>query len=203
LGVIPANLFINSRSSPFLVIRLKQLVVPVIIVGAVVLVLVLAGAAAASGFHGSFGGNLTGVPPEGWGANSTAGHGMRGTQAPCPGANLTDDVRAQFEQARADGDFEALKSLREEYCPLPKMPEWYGNRTCARDGRPDFLSAIGAIRERLTAGDIPGALAALDGLEEGVRAMQEDGPGRGPCGPHGGPAGSGTEGAGANATAAS
>jgi len=89
----------------------------------------------------------------------------------CPGANLTDDVRGQIVQARADNDMAALKTLMDEYCPATEgmPPRGFGPK--ARFARPDVLCPNGNItddvREQF-------AQAVADKDFETVKSLREE-----------------------------
>jgi Spy/CpxP family protein refolding chaperone len=102
-------------------------------------------------------------PPVGFGPGSPdARHGGF-----CPGANLTEDVKAQFEGARADNDTATLKSLREEYCPAPDKPD----ASIIRGAKAHANSMINRIMESMDSGDYAGAKDLLENLRTLIRAI--------------------------------
>ncbi len=111
----------------------------------------------------------------------------------CPGANLTDDVREQIAQARADNDTAALKALMGEYCPLRERMPPCGFGANARFGRAGVLCPNENITDDVR-GQFAQALADKD--FETVKSLREeycslpekpeDGTGRGAAGRAGG-----------------
>jgi hypothetical protein len=107
-------------------------------------------------------------PPVGFGPGSP--HARHGGF--CPGANLTEDVKAQFEVARAGNDTAAMKTLREQYCPAAEKPD----ADSFRDAMAGTDSLIDKISDSIESGDYTAAKTALENLRELIRSFKDFGP---------------------------
>ena len=118
-----------------------------------------------------------GMPPCGSGPGARFGR----PDVFCPNRNISGEVREQFAQAVADKDFETVKSLREEYCPLPEKPEDGTGGEAAR-GAGSIITIMDEIRGSISSGDYATALSSLEDLRSAFESLRGSGHAFGPRG---------------------